>query len=365
MLIPTLFYSTVVFMSVQYVYYLFFFFLGKTKSNTIKSGQETGISIVVYVKNNEDILHSYISSLVAQTHKNKEIVLVNHCSTDNSLTIMEDFSEKYNTIRIVNVANNETFWNNKKYALTLGIKATSYDYILFTECTIIPASKEWITTVSNSFTNTKSIIIGNEKIIPTKNSLLEILDRFSNALTTVKMKSFANAGIPYKAFQSNFAIRKEDFFRVNGFISHLKITNGEFDLFLKDAANSKNTRMSTLPINTVYKKRALSLKKYLSLQKEEAKISKNYKKSTKILLYVFIFTKIVMYLTLPVFVFLNWKYSLGLLFVYYVLQYVALFSVIKAFKEKKIFLFLPILDGLYTVVCFLTFISTMAGKVKN
>ncbi len=365
MLIPTLFYISVVFMSIQYLYYLFFIFLGKTKSNVTKSGQETGISIVVYVKNNEDILYDYIFSLLTQNYKNKEIVLVNHCSTDASLAIMEDFSEKHNTVKIVNVANNETFWNNKKYALTLGVKATSYDCILFTECTVIPASKEWITAVSNSFTNTKTIIIGTEKIIATKNSLLEILDRFTNVLTTVKMVSFVNAGIPYKAFPSNFAIRKEAFFRVNGFISHLKINNGEFDLFLKDAANSKNTTMSTLPINTVYKKSAPSLKTYFSLQKEDVKISKNYKKPTKILLYLFTFTKAVIYLALPVFIIFNWKYTLGFLFVYYLLQYLALFSIIKVFKEKKLLVFLPILDYIYSVVCLLTYIRTIASKDKN
>ncbi|WP_158254391.1 glycosyltransferase family 2 protein [Tenacibaculum sp. SG-28] len=352
-------------MSIQYLYYLFFILLGKTKPNTKNTTRESGISILVYVKNKENVLHEFITSLLEQTYEHKEIVLVNHCSTDNSLSIMEAFSEKYKTIKIVNVANNETFWNNKKYALTLGVKAATYDCILFTESTVIPATKEWIATVANSFATTKTILIGNEKIITTKNSLLGILSKFTNILTTAQMISFVNIGIPYKAFKGNFAMHKEDFFRVNGFISHLKINNGEFDLFLQDAANSRNTTMSPVPKNTVYRNSTISLKKYLSLQKEDIKIIKEYKKLPKTFLRLFRFSKIIVYLTLPLLFFLNLKYSLGFLLVYYLLQYAALFSLIKVFKEKKLLIFLPILDCLYAMVCLYTFMSTLASSVKN
>jgi hypothetical protein len=55
-------------------------------------------------------------------------------------------------IRLVKVRNNEAFWGNKKYALTLGIKAAK------TNIYYLPIAikfKDWITAMSSQFTMQK------------------------------------------------------------------------------------------------------------------------------------------------------------------------------------------------------------------
>ena len=49
-------------------------------------------------------------------------ILINDASKDNTLEIMERFAAQDGRVHTVNVENNEAFWGNKKYALTLGIK---------------------------------------------------------------------------------------------------------------------------------------------------------------------------------------------------------------------------------------------------
>ena len=39
----------------------------------------------------------------------------------------------------------------------------------------------------------------------------------------------------------NLAYRKDEFFKVNGFIDHMKIRSGDDDLFINQAATGKNT----------------------------------------------------------------------------------------------------------------------------
>jgi hypothetical protein len=56
---------------------------------------------------------------------------------------------------LVKVRNNEAFWGNKKYALTLGIKAAKNEYLLFTDADCYPNSKDWITAMSSQFTMQK------------------------------------------------------------------------------------------------------------------------------------------------------------------------------------------------------------------
>ena len=50
---------------------------------------------------------------------------------------MTRFQKQSSKIKIVNVKNNEAFWGNKKYALTLGIKAATNEHLLFTDADCI------------------------------------------------------------------------------------------------------------------------------------------------------------------------------------------------------------------------------------
>ena len=49
------------------------------------------ISIIVPIYNAENYLSKCLESLVRQTFKNIEIILIDDCSTDNSKKIIEEF----------------------------------------------------------------------------------------------------------------------------------------------------------------------------------------------------------------------------------------------------------------------------------
>lgn len=63
------------------------------------------VSIIVPVYNTEDYLPQCIDSLLNQTYKTTEIILVNDGSTDNSLKICQRYSEQYSNVRIINQRN--------------------------------------------------------------------------------------------------------------------------------------------------------------------------------------------------------------------------------------------------------------------
>ena len=88
---------------------------------------------MVSAKNEAKNLKQFIPLIAKQDYPDFEIVLINDGSIDNTLEVMEQFASKYDNIKIVDVKNNEAFWANKKYALTLGIKVAKYDYLLFTD----------------------------------------------------------------------------------------------------------------------------------------------------------------------------------------------------------------------------------------
>lgn len=64
------------------------------------------VSIVLPVYNGEKYLASAIESILAQSYRNWELILVNDCSTDRSLEIMENYAGKDARIRVVQNAEN-------------------------------------------------------------------------------------------------------------------------------------------------------------------------------------------------------------------------------------------------------------------
>lgn len=66
---------------------------------------DINVSVIVPVYNNRKHLSVCLDSLVNQTLKNIEIIVVNDGSTDNSLDIMKEYAIKYSTIEIIDSPN--------------------------------------------------------------------------------------------------------------------------------------------------------------------------------------------------------------------------------------------------------------------
>ena len=205
------------------------------------------ISVIVCAKNEEENVANFIPLLAEQNYPDFEIVLIDDASGDNTLEIFEQFEKQYSNVRLVKVENNEAFWGNKKYALTLGIKAAKKEYLLFTDADCYPTSKDWITAMSSQFTMQKTIVLGYGKYEKIAHSFLNKIIRFENVLTTINYFSWAKLGQPYMGVGRNMAYKKEEFFNVNGFIDHMQIRTGDDELFINQAANGKNTTIAFTP----------------------------------------------------------------------------------------------------------------------
>ena len=115
---------------------------------------------------------------------------------------------------IVDVKNTEAFWGNKKFALTLGIKAATKDYLLFTDADCYPTSKDWITLMSSQFTLHKTFVLGYGAYEKVKGSFLNKIIRFDALLNATQYFSWAKIGRPYMGIGRNLAYKKDEFFKV-------------------------------------------------------------------------------------------------------------------------------------------------------
>ena len=85
------------------------------------------VSVLIPVYNVEKYLRQCLDSVVNQTLHDIEIICVNDCSPDNSLSILKEYAQKDDRIKIIDLK--ERIWtgNNRNLSLT---KVTS-EYIMF------------------------------------------------------------------------------------------------------------------------------------------------------------------------------------------------------------------------------------------
>ena len=344
MILTVVFYIFVVFTVIQIVYYLTFSsFLFKEKKKN-QSLNQVPISVIIFAKNSASALKNNLPFILAQNYFKFEVVLINNVSTDNTPAVLEDFAAQNSNIKIIDVDNNEAFWGSKKYALTLGIKAAKYEHILFTEANSEPLSEFWIDEMSKQFTQTKTIILGYGKY-KKENTLTNFFIRFENLLTAIQCFSFAKLGHPFMAFASNFGYEKSEFFNVKGFINHMKINEGEADLFIKDAATKENITFSVSNNSFVEIDTPKSFGKWILKLRINNSLKKHYKFKHRFLLNFFTFSKVLFYVLATVlFFFYPWQIILPIVLTYFLIQYIIIGLSAKKLKEPYLIFLLPFLE---------------------
>ncbi|PQJ78874.1 glycosyltransferase [Polaribacter porphyrae] len=361
MIITVTFYAFVVFTAIQ-ILYLLYFSSTLTNSKGKKDASNLPISVLIFAKNGSKDLENNLPYVLAQEYPKFEIVLINNYSTDNTLEVLENFKAKHQNITIIDVENTEAFWGSKKYALTLGIKASKYNNLLFTEVSSKPASKFWLTEISKTFNGNKTITLGYSKY-ETKSSFTNILARFHNLLQALQCFSFAKSGTPFMAFDANFGYQKDTFFKVKGFINHIKKKDGVHDLFLKDAAVKKNTSFTISRDSFVKNKAPKSFKSwYLKLLQKRA-LQKNYKAKHQFLLSFFELTKLFFYgLGSVLFFFYPWQIILPIVLSYFFINFLVVGIATKKFKEPYLIFLLPFLEISLLLIQISIFIANLISK---
>lgn len=86
------------------------------------------VSIIVPVYNVEKYLSDCVDSILNQSYKNIEIILVNDGSTDNSPSICDEYSRKDDRVKVIHKKN-----EGVSVARNSGIKAASGEYIAFVD----------------------------------------------------------------------------------------------------------------------------------------------------------------------------------------------------------------------------------------
>ena len=362
-----LFYTFAFVVFFQVLLYIFFFGRFAFSKQRSKLAKSTPVSVIVCAKNEAENLQNFLPSIINQKYPDFEIVLINDASNDDTLELMELFASKHSNIKIINVENNEAFWGNKKYALTLGIKASKHDYLLFTDADCKPVSNWWISEMAAQFGSKKSIVLGYGSYTKINNSFLNLLIRFETVITAIQYFTFAKFGMAYMGVGRNLAYTRDAFFKANGFINHIKVRSGDDDLFVNQVATKNNTAICISENSFTESLPKKTFSDWIKQKRRHISTAKYYKTQHKIslaLLYIiqFLFWSLALVLLLTRH---NWIFVVALILIRIIAQYAILGVSIKKLKENDLIIFMPFLE-IFLIATHLTiFIKNLISKPNH
>lgn len=202
------------------------------------------LSVIICAREECNNLRRNLTAVLEQDYPQFEVIVINDGDTDESEEYLTLLEEKYPHLYHSFVPGSSRYISRKKLAATLGIKASKYDWLVFTEADCCPQSRQWLRLLARNFTSRTEVVLGYSGYERGKGWLHKRM-AFDNLFTSMRYLGFALAGSPYMGIGRNLAYRKELFYRAKGFSAHLNLQRGDDDLFVNHVANAGNTRVET------------------------------------------------------------------------------------------------------------------------
>lgn len=331
------------------VYYVAIFRLFVTYKPKNTKNINTPVSVIICSKDEANNLKQFLPAIYTQDYPDFEVVLIDDRSIDNTFDIIQKFKDRYpykTKIVKVNTSEDRRLQANKKYALTLGIKAASHNHLIFTDADCKPASNQWLQRMALKFTQKKQLILAYGAYQKIPKSFLNKVIRFETVQTALQYFSYALKGMPYMGVGRNLAYTKDLFMNNNGFYTHLDIMSGDDDLFVNEMANQQNTEICVNPDTFTISNPKKTWKAYLYQKRRHISTAKYYKTKHKLLLAWYYISLLGFWIT-GIVLLINkflWPWVLGIFIARLFTAWYINYKTNEKLQEKDLSLWFPVLE---------------------
>ena len=209
------------------------------------------LSVILVAKDAASDLQKNLPAILEQDYPEFEVIVIYEQSADdNCEDVLKLLQEKYPHLHHSFIPDSARYISHKKLGITMGIKASHHDWLVFTEPNCRPESNQWLRKIARNFTSNTDIVLGYSNYEKTKGWFNRKIT-FDTLLNSMRQLGRAIGGHPYTGCGRNLAYRKSLYYNQKGFASHLNLQRGEDDLFVNRNANKKNTRIETSPESIV------------------------------------------------------------------------------------------------------------------
>jgi glycosyltransferase involved in cell wall biosynthesis len=241
------------------------------------------VSVIICARNEADNLDDYLPVILTQDYPEYEVIVVNDCSTDDSDMVIKKYMEQYPMLRTSHIKEDKKFSHGKKLAVTIGIKAAKYDWLLFIDGDCKPESSFWISRMVSHFNSEISIVLGYGGYYTLPGFLNKYI-RYDTLVIALQYFSFALRRIPYMGVGRNLAYKRSLFYSGKGFSNHYHLASGDDDLFVNEHATGSNTSIEFSPESHTRTAPKESYNKWFFQKRRHFSTSRLYKPVHKFLL---------------------------------------------------------------------------------
>lgn len=340
--------SLIVGLCIQLYYYLWVFtqvsVRKKPKGHAVEPSTPP-VSVVICARNEEDNLRNFLPKVLEQDYPDFEVVVVNDCSTDGTDMLLSTMLGEHPRLRVTSINENAKFMHNKKLALTVGIKSAKHEWLLLTDADCHPESPRWLASMAERFVRPNEIVIGYGGYTA-QPGLLNKLIRFDTMFNAMAYLGFAINHHPYMAVGRNLAYNKELFFRNRGFASHSHIASGDDDLFVRDAANGRNTAVCLAPESFTRSVPCSTYKEWIKQKTRHISTSAHYRLADKMRIVMEPISRLVTLGTAIALLAMGFMPLIIaiILIIRYLIQLLVIKGAMKRLNEKKLLLISPLWD---------------------
>lgn len=193
---------------IQIIYYLCLYNRIHARRRAVKQGnmhftQELPpISVIICAREESENLRRNLGAVLEQDYPLFEVIVINDGNTDESEDYLTILEEKYPHLYHSFVPDSSRYISRKKLAVTLGIKASKYEWLVFTNANCMPQSNQWLRLMARNFTSRTQVVLGYSGYERGKGWLHKRV-AFDNLFTSMRYLGFALAGSPYMGIGRN------------------------------------------------------------------------------------------------------------------------------------------------------------------
>jgi cellulose synthase/poly-beta-1,6-N-acetylglucosamine synthase-like glycosyltransferase len=267
------------------------------KSPQLSADQLPAISVVICANNEYENLLELIPAVLKQNHPKFELILVDDRSSDETYDYAIELQRSEKLFKLLRIDETPDHIQNKKYGITIGVKAAKYNHVLLTDADCMPSGDNWISEMSVGFKDDNTSFVLGYSQYETAHGFLNHLIKYETILTAINYVGLALLGNPYMAVGRNLAYTKSVFLKNKGFGRHQAVVGGDDDLFVNQHATRKNTCIVLSPDATVYSIPKTSFGAFLRQKTRHLSVGKHYRMPDKLLLGLLTISKITFWIS--------------------------------------------------------------------
>ena len=314
------------------------------------------VSIIVCAHNEAANLRKNLPELLRQDYPVFELIVVDDGSWDDTASYLRTVAAEFPQVKLCTIDRDRVKNPGKKLAITLGIKAASYEHILLVDADCTPASSHWLSKMAAAFQQNHSLVIGFSPYRK-QSGLLNLFIRFETLMTGMQYLSMALKGRAYMGVGRNLGYTKTQFFQVKGFASNHHLPAGDDDLFVQDAAQPGNTAVVLDQHAHTFTDAKTSIKAWWKQKKRHLFVGKHYKPGVKRFLGLLSFSQLAFYVLLPLWLVFAGIWWLPLAFwgLWLLLRFIVVARTASLLGQMNVLWLFPLLDLSYV------YLLTVAG----